>query len=605
MSLDAVLDRHPALGDLLHRRPELRPAAERLVAWGLVSTLDRYLDDAGPAELGTFLSELERVDPERLAIHRRALREPPSDPLGPEDVEPVRLVTLDEQAEREAADTAAGLESLRAGRWASLAFAGGSGTRFFSQIEELDRALAEPNERLRRERFDVTAPKGVFPISPVAGLSFYERIAAAALAAGVRAGRLPWVLLLTSRVTHERSLAYLQQRDLWGMPAAGFIAFRQADEPRLDAHGDLVVADREGHLAWTGDGHGGVYRALLAPGRDGPGVLERLRADGVEQLVMHNVDNAAARPFAPARLGFHLRDRALFTVSATRKTDPEEKVGVLMRLKASGRIEVVEYNVIDRDLAAARAAGSDRLLHEAGNINTNLVAVEAITPDIDPTLYTGKRITSRRGVVASSSLEMLNQHLTRELPAARVRAYEVQRQDFFMPTKNVTGPDSVASTSAMLSQRFARLLGAAGARIDPAAICDLHPACGAGPAALAERGLGPGWQLGAGARLYLCARLGLADGAPIAAGPVTVEPGATLIVDARRPYGEPRLGPERSLTLATERASRVQLGRGLVVRAGVTVRLRIGPGARLEVTDGRVFDRDVDLELGPGESQLI
>lgn len=594
----------PALRQVLEREPALRPVLERLLAEDLGGAFARYLDDAPAGAVSVFLREAARVDLDRVRRHRALLEEEAVETIGPADVSPVPLVTLEQQQTRQTSDLARGRASLADGAWASLAFAGGAGTRFFSRLDELTAALPRPNEVLRARSFDHAEPKGVFPISPVRGLSFYQLIVAEALHCGFLYGRLPRVLLLTSAVTHDRTVRYLRGHDLWGFPDDGWIAFQQAREPRLDEHGDLIAEDHDGHLSWTGDGHGGVYRALLAednaPDAHGS-LLEALRGRGVGHLVMHNVDNPVARPFEPARLGFHLEEGALFTISAVRKTDPAEKVGLLMRMKAGSRVEVVEYNVLDPAVAGARDPATGRLLHEAGNTNTNLVALEAIRTDIDPTIYRGKTVASRRGPVSASSMEMLNQHITRKLDPDRVRAYEVARPDFFMPTKNVTGVDSVASTTRMLSGLYADRLRAAGAEVEPQALCDLHPACDRP----GELGIGEGWCLEAGARLFLGVRQGDPAGAPVSDGALRLEPDSTLILDAARPYGHIDTDQARRLTIAAEQASCARIGRGVTIRRGVRVIVRIGPGARLRIPDGRDFTEDVECEIAPGREHVL
>jgi UDP-N-acetylglucosamine/UDP-N-acetylgalactosamine diphosphorylase len=592
----------PALAQALQDYPTGRAALDRLLAGGLGGVFKKFLSDASPQALVTFLQELERVDFERVTEHQELVRHAKVEALRSSDVEPVPLVTLEEQQERLSADSKAGLESLSRGEWASVAFSGGAGTRFFSELDKLDKALASPNEALKSGEFKAGSgePKGVFPITPVAGLSFYEIFIAEALACGVRCSRLPRVLLLTSSRTHEQTTRFLSGSDLWGFPAEGWVAFRQTEEPRLDTDQDLIITDQAGHLCWTGDGHGGVYRALLTARESGDSLLDELSRLGVRHLVMHNVDNPAARPFDPARLGFHVGQQALFTVSAVRKTDPEEKVGLLMLMKSSGKVEVVEYNVLDADLAGARDPGTGRLLHEAGNTNTNLIAVEAVTRDIQPTIYTGKQVTSKTGQIPSSSIEMLNQHITRLLDPTRVRAFEVPRPDFFMPTKNVVGADSVESTTRLLSETFTRQLEQAGAEVAPDAIVDLHPACGASGEELAALGIGPGWKLGEGARLYLCLRQGDPQGAPVADGHVELEPGSTLLLDAARPYGDIRLDRLHNVDVDAAQASCVRVGRGVVIKQGVRVAFHIGPGARLTIPPGRVIDRDMEGEVEPG-----
>jgi hypothetical protein len=259
-------------------------------------------------------------------------------------------------------------------------------------------------------------------------------------------------------------------------------------------------------------------------------------------------------------------------------------------------VEVVEYNVLSPEVAAARDEKTGRLLHEAGNANTNLIAAEAVRADIEPTLYTGKTVSSRRGPVSSSSLEMLNQHITRRLDPRRVHAYEVDRREFFMPTKNATGVDSVESTTRMLSQRFARLLREAGADVHQAAVCDLHPAWG---------GVGPGLRLGAGSRFYMGARQSDSRGAPVCDGPLTLEPESSLVVHADLPYGDIRADASRQIRVDASKASRLKIGRGVTIKKGVRVSVRIGPGSRLTIPAGRVISQDIEGEVGSGEDQEL
>jgi len=343
-----------------------------------------------------------------------------------------------------------------------------------------------------------------------------------------------------------------------------------------------------------------VYRALLDNRRGERPLLDYLRNAGVEQLVMHNVDNPAARPFFLPRLGFHLREGALFTLSAVRKTDPNEKVGVLMMLKASGRLEVIEYNVLDPRVADARDAANGRLLHEAGNANTNLIGIEAISDDFEPTLYTGKKIVSRIGPVTASSLEKLNQHITRTLDPARIRAYEIRRDELFFPTKNITGTDSVESSTRMLSALGERRLSACGASVAKGAVIDLHPACGATKEQLECIGMCPDWTIGRGARLYLCA-----GPEPISDGPVRIEDDSSLILYTARPYGKLSLDAERRLTIDTAGMSRLRIGRGVTLGKGVRLVMRIGAGGKLNIPAGRTVTADIEVEVGSGEEKTL
>lgn len=598
MNKAQLLESSPGLAEAIARKPDLDQVLEQLAANDLLGVFDKYLAAASVEAMIRFLNDCRSLDYRHVKQHRQALLQPAAGKLRAPDVEPVQLVTLQQQQQRNATDREAGRRSLQQGRWATIAFSGGSGTRFFSGISRLSGALRVPNERLGKFEISAGLPKGVFPISPVAGLSFYELTIAHALAAGLDSGRLPVIMFLTSSTTHRKTIEFFSRVNLWGLSPGHLWAFRQHDVPRLDEQGCLIVADDQGHLSTTGDGHGGVFRALLDPVGGGPSPAEKLAGLGVEQLVLHNVDNAAARPLLETRLGFHLNEQALFTLSAVRKVDPAEKVGVLMLRTDSGRVEVVEYNVCDESLCALRQADGQRLVHEAGNANTSLVALSAISAEIEPTLYTGKTVPSIIGPVAGSSLELLNQHLTRRLPPERVRVYEIDRGELFIPTKNVTGPDSVQTTTRALSRLGARRLAEAGAEVHEAALVDLHPGC-ANRQKLSDLGVGPGWQLEQGSRLYLCAGTGLE---PLSEGGLVLESGAALLVFSELPWGRIAIDDARSIQCNLQQASKVHLARNVRVAAGVKIIIKAAAGARVSVPAGHVFSTSSIIEAAPGQS---
>ncbi len=592
----------PALLDVLGDKPEIDHLFQKLYASGLDGVIPKYLKNASKQVLGQFFREVAKIDFERVQRHRSLLDDPAKLSLSSNQVDPVELVTLEEQANRCSEDVAAGQASLARGEWAGLAFAGGAGTRFFSSLGFLKDALRVPNEVISRRRMDMSMPKGAFPISPVLGLSFLEIFIAEALAASLRYRKLARVLLMTSSNTHDQTKRFLSGKSLWGYPKDGWFAFPQAEEPRLDAEKDLIVADEQGNLCWTGDGHGGVYRALVKKNVDNQSWLEKMHNLGVRHLVMHNVDNPAARPLDPQRIGFHLREDALFTMSAVRKIDPDEKVGLLMQHRETGRLEVVEYNELDHTIAGLRNPRTGRLLHEAGNINTHLVALEAVRPDIEPTIYRDKKVNSRIGEVSASSMEMLSQHITRLLDSGRVRAYEVDRSKFFMPTKNVSGSDSIESTTRMMARGFAEKLLDAGAIVDPEALCDLHPACGEQGEDLARSGLGVGWRLESGTRLYLCIHQEPQASNPVSEGNLHLEPDSTLILNADYPYGQVMMDGDYAVSADASTACNVHIGEGVVIAKGVRAVFRLSPGSRLKIPTRRVISKDMEIHLRPGES---
>jgi hypothetical protein len=86
---------------------------------------------------------------------------------------------------------------------------------------------------------------------------------------------------------------------------------------------------------------------------------------------------------------------------------------------------------------------------------------------------------------------------------------------------------------------------------------------------------------------------------------VHLEPGATLILDAARPYGGIRLDRQHNLDLDSAEESQVSIGAGVVLKKGVRVTFHIGPGGRLVIPPGRVIDQDIQGEVEAFEKREL
>lgn len=596
-----------ALAALIASQPELSERVIQLEAEGLGAVWRKYLAGADRGAVARFLEQVKALDWEHIRRHREALRlfREGGDVTGGE-YEPLRADP--DQAAHGATDATLGFASLARGEWAVTVFAGGAGTRFFSEWPRIHEALPVPSERMRTSPPDGDDPKGLFPISPVMGLSFVQRILAVILETGLRCGTLPPALFMTSRVTHQRFVDWLEDDSLWGFPKQALRLFRQPEIPRLDEEGDLLVSP-DGELFWTGNGHGGVYGALELSGEDGLSARGLLGFMRVGHIVMGNVDNAALCPLEPARLGYHLRTKAAMTLSVVRRTDPDEKVGMTALRKDTGRVEVIEYSVLDPELSAS-PDGKGGLRFDGAHINTNLLSLSAMRSDLPGTLYTGKPVSVGQGLVNSSTYEFLNQHLASLLEPAQVRVYEAPRQAVFMPTKAVVGKDSVQTTVRELLRQSTEILRSLGARIagdatSPAAMTEWHPCLGLTLEELKNRGLGTNWQLESGSRLYLGVRHACEAPKPYGSG-LHLGEGASLIVDAELPYGVLAYCPQtRRISESPQSAGRLCLGEGVVLKPGVRVSVRIEGDGCLTIPDGTVFSEHVACRVAAGEHRVL
>lgn len=571
----------PCLAAYLADRPAVTGLAARLAAAGLDGVFAEYLQDADEAAFDAFFADLAGADFAWMVRHRDAVLAGTGG--GIEGVlEPVTPGTLgggrdDDLAER-------GRASLQHGEWASLVFAGGAATRFYAEAERFERA------RKVIARFGSTPPKALFPLTPVTGMSFLELFAAQTLHVAVTSGRMPPLLLMTSGTTDGALRRFVAEADLQGFPHQFITLVAQHEHPRLDDRG-VLLARPDGHLVFTGDGHGGVFRALLEPVGGGPSALAVLRAAGVCGIVLHNVDNAAARPLEPARLGFHLAGGYRMTITAVPRATLAEKVGLVARNSATERIEVVEYSICPRAIGEAALADGTPVFRLA-NINTNLVSLDAVRADLPPTLYTGKQVQIGNRLVAASSHEMLNQHLAALLAPGEVGVLEVARDDYFLPTKTLTGDDSLAGTMHSLSRQAAARLRGAGAEVADDATVELDPCLGESAEDLRRLGIGPGWRIGAGAALFLGVRQGI-DGAPPYRPGLVLEPGARLVVRGDRPYGDVTVDAvTRTVSIDAATASRISIGAGVTVVAGARVELCVARAATRSIPAGEIVRGD-------------
>ncbi len=541
---------------------------------------EKYVRGLSEDAVYRLLHEIERVDKKRLMEHKKILLEHNKgvSPLNLEEVEPVEAKEITPELEE------IGINSLKNGEWSDAILAGGAGTRFFSELGEAN-----------------LKSKGLFPITPLGRHSFLEFFLSEILSTGISCGRLPICLIMTSSITDEEIKNWIKREEIFGFPKEAVIIFQQEEHPRLDDDSSLIVLN-DGSLSWTGDGHGGIYRALLKK-RNGESVLERISKEGIKYMVIHNVDNILSRPFEPGRLGFHIKGNYLFTMSCVERTDPDEKIGIAVYLKKENRLGVVEYSVCSPEIMKA-VQKNGKLVFNAGHINTNLVSIPAIREDVPPTLYTGKPIKIGERMVMSSSLEVLNQTLVQMLPKERVGVCSVKREKFFSPTKSVKGRDSVDDTRKNFSLYFSEILKNCGAIVKDGAVVEINPCCGLSEKDLKEMGIGEGWFVGKNSSLYLCAKFGISNSSPFDRE-LILEDGASLILKVRKPFGNPKLRKGRFIEPDPETAGKVRLGKKVGISKGVRVEIEIEGNGILEVKDHYTFSTSSIIKIGNGERIIL
>lgn len=427
---------------ILDRETEIRNRAEQagqghLFAWW--SELER-------AEQASLLEQVDAIEfPLLESLVQELVLQPPKEEAV--TLEPAPIIPIPEtEAETKAMDMARehGEARLREGKVAALVVAGGQGTRL---------------------GFD--GPKGAFPIGPVSSKTLFAFFAEKLLAAERRYGpAIPWYIM-TSPANDRDTRAFFEKNKFLGLSPDQVHFFVQGTMPAVDPQGKILLASKH-EIARSPDGHGGTLRAL-----ESRGALERMEAQGIQEISYFQVDNVLVRVPDPVFLGYHAQARAEMSSKVVRKAHPEEKVGVIgMR---GGNLGVIEYSDLGQEDMTARGPDGE-LKYWAGNIAIHMIRVSFLrrlqregirlpfhraikkVPFVDTE---GTRIEpdSPNGIKFESFIFDALQH------AVRAVSQEVNRKEEFSPVKNATGVSSPETAQSALMELHASWLEAAGVKV--------------------------------------------------------------------------------------------------------------------------------------------
>jgi UDP-N-acetylglucosamine/UDP-N-acetylgalactosamine diphosphorylase len=173
--------------------------------------------------------------------------------------------------------------------------------------------------------------------------------------------------MMTSPVTHDEQIEFLNKHNRFGLPPADVVLFRQGTMPAVDAKtGKLLLAEKSS-VFLSPDGHGGTVAALAAGG-----AIDHMRRRGIEHLFYLQVDNPLV-PIADASfIGYHLLANSELTSMAVAKQTPQDRLGVFAVI--DGQMQVIEYSDLPDDVAEKRTADGS-LLFWAGSIAVHMFAV--------------------------------------------------------------------------------------------------------------------------------------------------------------------------------------------------------------------------------------
>jgi UDP-N-acetylglucosamine/UDP-N-acetylgalactosamine diphosphorylase len=383
--------------------------AHVLTGWDTLNAADR-------ARLESQLAAINFAQLETL----RAQATKPADAL-PANIEPVPITLPAFTAE----EKARGEDALRRGEVAALLVAGGQGTRL-----------------------GALQPKGMFPAGAVSGNSLYQIHAEKVLAVSRRYGKPVRFLVMTSPATDEQTRTFFAEHRNFGLPAQQVTFFTQGTMPAVCPKSGRLLLEAPGKLFLSPNGHGGTLTALADSG-----LLVDLMRRGVEHVFYFQVDNPLVKVCDPGFVGRHITAQSEASSKVVVKTDPAEKVGVLVSI--NGRCSIIEYTLLPKSLAERREPGGE-LSFRAGSPAIHLFSVpflERVTRTAAGSLpyRTALKAVAHydpvRGEMVAAPKEpnavKFERFIFDALPhAERWLAVETPRTEEFAPIKNASGPDS-------------------------------------------------------------------------------------------------------------------------------------------------------------------
>jgi len=335
-----------------------------------------------------------------------------------------------------------GHKLIASGKVGCLIMAGGMGTRL---------------------RFD--GSKGMYPITSVQKKSLFQFFSERIKAAGRLYDRELPVAIMTSSLNDEQTQQFFKQHQNFGLSPNQLDFYEQGNLPFLNQEGDLFL-DRPGHVADGPDGNGDLLHHFYRSG-----IWKKWKDQGVEYINIVLIDNPLADPFDPEFVGTQHVEGCDILVKGIKRTDPHEKMGILVRIK--DKVHVVEYTEMpSNDMKATLPNGDFK--YPCGNLSLlslkmdfveNIVCIDLplhkafkALPFVD---QMGKRVHPDQ-----PNAWKFEKFIFDIFPYGAVEVILYPREDCFAPLKNCEGNNSPETVHEAL-QEFDRKVFFAVTGVEP------------------------------------------------------------------------------------------------------------------------------------------
>ena len=399
---------------------EYQKAYEKLEKYGQLHVL-KYYDDLSGYEKEELLKQIGETD---FGVLKQCEHKAELNPRG--KITPIKVMQLPEIEAKREEYTQTGLNAIKAGKVGAVLLAGGMGTRLGSD-----------------------APKGVYNIGLTKEVFIFQRLIENLMDVVRMADTWIPLYIMTSDRNHETTTAFFKEKNYFGYNPEYITFFMQDMAPASDYNGKVYMEEKY-KMSTSPNGNGGWFLSMMKWG-----IVDQVRAAGVEWLNVFAVDNVLQRIADPCFVGAVIATGSAVGAKVVRKNAPDEKVGAMCL--EDGRPSIVEYYEMTEELMNAKDDKGEpaynfgvilnylfreKDLEETAAKKLPLHIVEKKIPYLDENGMPVKPENPNGYKFEQLVLDMIHQ-LDSCLP------YEVVRNREFAPIKNKTGIDSVESARAL------------------------------------------------------------------------------------------------------------------------------------------------------------
>ena len=398
-------------------------AYKKLESCGQLHVL-QYYDELSEEDKAALLDQVEGTDFSVLqyAVHRE-------EQAGTGKISPITAMELDEVEKHRDEFTRIGLDAVRQGKVGAVLLAGGMGTRLGSDDPKC--------------MYDIGLTHPVFIMQRLV-----ENLMEVVDAAGVP---VPF-FIMTSDKNHDRTVAFMKEKDYFGYDPSMIFFFKQEMAPAADYSGKVYM-ETKSRISTSPNGNGGWFLSMKRCG-----LIDKVHELGIEWLNTFAVDNVLQRIADPVFVGATIASGCACSAKTVRKAAPDEHVGVMCL--SDGRPSVIEYYEMTPELMEAKNENGDPA-YNFGVIMNYLFRekdLERIVDEVLPIHVVEKKIPCLDADGNPFSPEEPNGYKFEQLVLDMVREMdsclpiEVERSREFAPIKNKTGVDSVESARELCLQ---------------------------------------------------------------------------------------------------------------------------------------------------------